>query len=88
MAPEILFKKNYSYESDFYALGVIIYELVVGKRPYDGKNRSEIKEELYKRDIKLNADDLPFCWSPFLIDLINRLLIKNPSERLGFKGVK
>lgn len=44
MAPEILFKKEYSYESDFYALGVIIYELTMGKRPYEGKNRAEIRD--------------------------------------------
>jgi serum/glucocorticoid-regulated kinase 2 len=40
MAPEILFKKEYSYESDFYALGVIVYELAMGRRPYEGKNRA------------------------------------------------
>jgi serine/threonine protein kinase len=44
MAPEILFKKDYSYESDFYALGAIIYELTMGKRPFEGKNRAEIRD--------------------------------------------
>ena len=34
MAPEILFRRDYSYSSDYYSLGVMIHELVVGKRPY------------------------------------------------------
>ena len=33
MAPEVLIKKPHSFEVDFYALGIIIYELVYGKRP-------------------------------------------------------
>lgn len=43
MAPEILFRKDYSFESDYYALGVIAYELLLGKRPYEGNNRSQIR---------------------------------------------
>ena len=39
-----------------------------------------------KRDIFLTSNDLPQGWSPHLADLINRLLAKNPSERLGSKG--
>lgn len=88
MAPEILFKKDYSYESDFYALGVIIYEITMGRRPFEGKNRAEIREEIMKRDIHLTQDDLPFGWSPHMADLINRLLKRNPTERLGRGGVQ
>lgn len=40
-----------------------------------------------KRDIYLTPNDLPFGWSPHLADLINQLLRKNPSERLGYRGV-
>jgi len=40
MAPEILFKRNYSFESDFYSLGIVIFELAMGRRPYQGKSRS------------------------------------------------
>ena len=42
---------------------------------------------MVKRDIYLTEDDLPHGWSPYLPDLINRLLAKNPNERLGFNGV-
>jgi len=54
MAPEILFKRNYSYQSDFYSLGVVIFELAMGKRPYSGKTRAEIREELSNKEICLS----------------------------------
>jgi serum/glucocorticoid-regulated kinase 2 len=36
-------KQNHSYEADYYALGVIIYELMMGKRPYVGRDRRSIR---------------------------------------------
>jgi len=86
MAPEVLFKQDYSYESDFYALGVMIHELAVGKRPYEGKNRTEIRDELIKRDINLSGKDFSEE-NAYLADLINKLLKKNRNERLGIKGI-
>ena len=88
MAPEILFKRNYSYQSDFYSLGVVIFELAMGKRPYTGKTRNEIREELSNKEICLADFELPKGYSPHLADLINKLLKKNPNERLGKNGVK
>ena len=34
---------------DFYALGVILYEIIVGERPYLGKTRKEIKEKILQK---------------------------------------
>ncbi len=39
MAPEVMCRQNHSFEVDYYALGVILYELMMGKRPYIGKTR-------------------------------------------------
>jgi len=39
MAPEVLMRKNHSFGADFYAVGVIAFELLVGKRPYLGRDR-------------------------------------------------
>ena len=45
MAPEVMCYQNHSFAVDFFALGVIGYEFMKGKRPYLGKNRKEIKEK-------------------------------------------
>jgi serine/threonine protein kinase len=39
MAPEVLCKQNHTQAVDYYALGVIAFECMMGKRPYMGKTR-------------------------------------------------
>ena len=35
MAPEVFFKRNKAFpESDFFSLGVVLYEIVTGNKPY------------------------------------------------------
>lgn len=41
MAPEVLLESKYGYEADYYSLGVIMYEMILGWRPYTG-SREEI----------------------------------------------
>ena len=54
MAPEVMFHHNHSFEVDYFALGVVIYELMMGKRPYLGKSRQEIKELVLKKQVFIN----------------------------------
>jgi len=44
MAPEVMCRQNHSFEVDYFALGVIIYEFMLGRRPYYGRNRKEIRD--------------------------------------------
>ena len=88
MAPEILFKGRYSYESDYYSLGIIIFELAMGRRPYNGKTRNDVREELLGKEVCLGEFDAPEDCSYELISIINSLLKKNPSERLGRGGAE
>ena len=87
MSPEAMFKEKHSYVSDFFSLGVICYEMMMKKRPYIGKNRQEIKEKMSKEQIQLKNNEIPKGWSSEFIDFINKLLIKNPENRLGYKGI-
>jgi serine/threonine protein kinase len=34
MAPEVMCRQNHSYAVDYFALGIILYEFMFGKRPY------------------------------------------------------
>lgn len=40
MAPEVMCRQNHGVAVDYYAVGVIAYEIIMGKRPYIGKTRS------------------------------------------------
>ena len=86
MAPETMFKEKHSYTSDFFSLGVIIYEMILKKRPYIGKNRQEIKEKMSKGEVQIKNNEIPKGWSAEIVDFVNKLLIKNPDNRLGSKG--
>ena len=88
MAPEVILVQNHSFPSDFFALGVIGYEFMLGYRPYLGGSRKEIKELIIYKQAKLDESDIPYSWSLEAGDFINKLLKRKPSKRLGYHGVK
>ena len=91
MAPEVLLAQNHSFTVDFYAIGVIGYEFLMGKRPYIGKNRKEIKRLVLSKEVFIdnNIDNKDKLWSSECIDFINRCLKRKVTSRLGYNyGVK
>ena len=71
MAPEVMCRQNHSFEVDFYALGVILFELMMGKRPYLGRTRKEIREQILSRQSVIKKSDIPEGWSVEAADFIN-----------------
>ena len=53
MAPEAIINQPHNFSVDYFALGVILYELSMGEIPYQGNNRKEIKDEMFKFEINL-----------------------------------
>lgn len=43
MAPEMVLEKTYDYKIDIWALGVLLYELIHGKAPFQAQNLKEMK---------------------------------------------
>ena len=87
MSPEVMKGGNHSFPVDFFAIGVIGYEFMEGIRPYIGKNRKEIKEQMLSKQAKIKDDELSKGWSKECINFINNLLIRRPEKRLGYKGI-
>ena len=86
MAPEVLFSQNHSYTADYFAIGVIGYEFMLGRRPYVGRSRKEIKQLVLNKQAKISVNDLPSGWSIEAIDFINKLLQRKVEKRLGYRG--
>ena len=88
MSPEVITAMNHSYSVDYFALGVIGYEFMLGKRPYNGKGRKEIKEQMISRQAKITPDEGEFFnLSNEAINCINHLLIRKPELRLGYTTI-
>ena len=89
MCPEVMNGKNHSFPADFFSIGVIGYEFMMGKRPYRGRGRKEIKEQMIKYQAKITMDEMKDGWSIEGVEFINSLLQRNERKRLGyFRGVK
>jgi serine/threonine protein kinase len=87
MAPEVMCRQSHGPPVDWFAMGVIAFEAMKGFRPYRGKNRAEIREQILSRQVQLRRSDIPEGWSIEAADFINKLLQRKPQHRLGFNGV-
>ena len=91
ISPETLFRSKQKFTSDFYSIGIICYEIIMGKRPYFSNKYNLMKNEiLYKKAfIDCNNINNENKFSDDCINFINGLLIRNPNKRLGSKfGIK
>jgi serine/threonine protein kinase len=59
---------------DYFALGVVTYEFMFGKRPYVGKTRKDIRDAIIADQIHIKKCDIPVGWSMEAADFINKLL--------------
>ena len=83
MSPEVMNGENHSFSADFFAVGVIGYEFLMGYRPFNGKNRKEIKEQMFNESVIISNDKIKKGWSFEAIDFINQLLEIKKEKRLG-----
>lgn len=81
LAPEIIMKIGYGKVVDWWTLGSILYEMLVGIPPFYTQSR----EELFER-IKFANPKYPSFLKPKARKMIESLLKKDPSKRLGSKG--
>jgi serine/threonine-protein kinase len=80
MSPEQVLGKTPDGRSDIYGLGVILYELAVGKRPFAGPNMAVIFDQVTRMTPPAPASVMPST-PRALSDLIMKCLEKNPERR-------
>lgn len=81
MAPELFTQEGcYSFASDLWSLGIVMYELATGKPPYRAEKLKELIKEISTIKIKkLKSFGVEFN------DLIVKLLEKDPVQRISWE---
>ncbi|CAD8204436.1 unnamed protein product [Paramecium pentaurelia] len=88
MAPEVMCRMDHSIVTDYYALGVITYELMLGRRPYNGRTRQDIREQILAKQVQVRREEMPNYWSESAMDFVNTLIQRKPERRLGANGIE
>jgi serine/threonine protein kinase len=83
LAPEILTKRPYNEAVDWWALGVIMYEMLFGKTPFFNRVRNKMFQSIADATF-----EFPEGADPRAADLISKLIVKKPEERITFKAFK
>ncbi|TIA71640.1 hypothetical protein E3P94_02233 [Wallemia ichthyophaga] len=78
MAPEILLEQRYTCAVDWWAFGVLIYEMLLGQSPFRGDDEDEIFDAILE-DEPLYPIHMPRD----SVSMLQRLLTRDPTKRLG-----
>jgi serine/threonine protein kinase len=81
VAPEVLQMQGYGKEVDLWSIGVILYVLLRGKLPFDGKKKSQIIAKTVSGKIPFEGDAVWDKVSPEAKDLIKHMLQVDPTRR-------
>jgi len=75
MAPEVMCKNNHGIAADYFAVGVIAWECMFGRRPYQGKSRKEIRDAILAKQAHIRKNEVPEGWDVEAADFINKVSI-------------
>jgi serine/threonine-protein kinase len=85
MAPEQLEGEKADSRTDIFAFGAVLYEMVTGKRAFEGKSRASLIAAILSSEPRPIAELRPM--SPPLLDrVVRRCLAKDPDERWQSAG--
>jgi serine/threonine protein kinase len=84
VAPEVLIKKGYGQEIDWWSVGVIFFEMLVGYAPFCAQETQEVCFKIINHEKYLQVPP-EIKLSNEAMDLMNRM-ISDPSKRLGKNG--
>uniref|UniRef100_A0A669D149 Protein kinase C n=1 Tax=Oreochromis niloticus TaxID=8128 RepID=A0A669D149_ORENI len=78
IAPEILQELEYGASVDWWALGVLMYEMMAGQPPFEADNEDDLFESILHDDVLY-----PVWLSKEAVSILRAFMTKNPAKRLG-----
>ena len=75
-SPEVCEGREYSYPVDVWGAGCIVFEMVTGHKPFDGKTFAELIRNILAKEP--NLKEVP----PDLRNVLKQMFVKNPNHRV------
>lgn len=82
MAPEIINKQDYSIKSDLWSVGIIIYQMIFGRVPFEVSNFMQLIKKINTEPISFEHDKIKISNS--CLDLVTNLLKVDVEERISW----
>jgi len=84
MAPEQARGRAVDRRADIWAFGVVLWEMLAGRRLFEGETVSDTLAAVLTREVDLGA--LPAATPAAVVELVRRCLVREPRERLQWIG--
>uniref|UniRef100_H2YRI1 Protein kinase C n=1 Tax=Ciona savignyi TaxID=51511 RepID=H2YRI1_CIOSA len=78
IAPEILQELDYGVSVDWWALGVLMYEMLAGQPPFEADNEDDLFESIMNDDVLY-----PVWLTKNAVNILEMFMTKKPARRLG-----
>lgn len=84
MAPEVLEQTGHDFAVDWWAIGVLMYEMLIGVTPFFNKNKNMLQMKIKNAKVVFpDRAKYKIEYSDGIVEIIKALLLRDKKKRLG-----